>query len=362
MALQFSDPVPAAAAPPASGGLGCVLFRSRLHDGVFLAVLAAASIEFAILRLHYGFEDPGATFARLIAGTADTPFQYRFLIPLIARGLIALAGLAHHDLPLKALFMASDSLFMFASLLMATLTLKTLDLTRPQILAAILGLGVIIDTNYFATEALNALHVYDLPAVFFAFLETHLLLRGRVGAFYTVLPFALLNRETAVFLCLLFLLTQIGRMPWSRLLAHMTAQGAVVLAIKAATTALFAHNPGAGPLSLYTTDFTATGAAAHRLGDLRILENLRIFVSPRRLLHMSSVFGFLWVPYLFALSSLTSPFFKAAAWVFPAVFALMLVVGNLDEFRIYSELIPPLFFTVALGWAEWMRREGDVGV
>jgi hypothetical protein len=120
--------------------------------------------------------------------------------------------------------------------------------------------------------------------------------------------------------------------------------------------ALFAHNPGPGAVSLYTTDFTAEGAAAHRLRDLRLLENLRLFLSPRRLLHMSSAFGFLWIAYLFALKTVTHPFFKASAWLFPPFIAVMAVAANLDELRIYSELIPPLFFTVTLGWREWVRR------
>lgn len=360
MALESSEQprLRLAAAAPPSGGSGVFLFHSRLHDAIFLAVLAAASIEFAVLRIHYGFEDSGTPFAKLIAGTGQTPFQYRFLIPLLARGAIWLAGQAHLNLTPRMLFFASDALFMFGTLVTALATLKTLGLRQAEILAAMLGLGVILDTNYFATEMLNLLQVYDLPAVFFAFLATHLLLRARLWAFYLVLPLALLNRETAVFLCLLFFLTQLGRMPWPKLAAHMVAQGLIVLAIKATMMALFARNPGAGFISFYTTDFAATGAAAHRLHDLRMLENLRIFISPQRLLHMSSIFGFLWIAYLFALKGLTHPFFKAAAWLFPPFIALMFVAGNLDEFRIYSELIPPLFFTVALSWAAWVRR-GD---
>jgi predicted membrane-bound dolichyl-phosphate-mannose-protein mannosyltransferase len=276
------------------------------------------------------------------------------LIPLASRGLIALGALAHVHVPPKALFAASDAIFTFATFITALVTLKTLRLSPPQILAALLALGVIVDTNYFATETLNLLHVYDLPAVFFAFLATNLLLRRKLGWFYVLLPIALLNRETAVFLCLMFLLTQWGRMPLPVLVGHMAAQGVMVLAIKAAVLAAFRHNPGAGALSFYTTDFDPAGAAAHRLHDLRVLENLKVFITLRRLLHMSSIFGFLWVPYLFALKRLQDPFFKATAWVFPPFFALMLVVGNIDEFRIYSELIPPLFFTVTLGCARWM--------
>jgi len=339
-----------------SGDAGDFLSPSRLRDVVVLTVLAAASIEFAILRTHYGFEDSGSPFAKLIAGTAQTPFQYRFLVPLLARGVITLASLANFHPTPRALFFASDAAFMFATLATALATLKALDLRPAEIIAAMVGLGAILDTNYFATETLNLLHVYDLPAVFFAFLEMQLLLRSRLVAFDLVLPFALLNREMAVFLCLLFLLTQRGRVPRRRLAAHMAWQALIVLAVKAATTALFAHNPGAGAASFFTTDFASTGAAAHRLRDLRVLENLRIFTSPRRLLHLSSVFGFLWIPYLFALKSQPHPFFKAAAWLFPPFIALVFVIGNLDEFRIYSELIPPLFFTVALGWAEWARR------
>ncbi len=258
-----------------SGGLGHFPFRSRLHDAIFLAVLAAASIEFAVLRIHYGFEDSGSPFAKLIAGTGQTPFQYRILMPTLARGAIGLGAHAHLLLTPRMLFFASDAGFMFATLLTALATLKTLGLRRAEILAAMIGLGVTLDTNYFATETLNLLQVYDLPAVFFAFLATHLLLRSRLSAFYLVLPLALLNRETAAFLCLLFLLTQWGRTPWPRLAAHMAAQGLIILAVKGAMMALFARNPGAGAISFYTTDFIATGAAAHRLHDLRILENLK---------------------------------------------------------------------------------------
>lgn len=362
MALYKSDELltatasaPAEAEPaPTYGGF---LFRSRLHDAIFLLALAAAAIEFAILRNHYGAEDYGGAFAKLIAGTGQTPFQYRILIPLIARGVIAVGGLAHLNIPPRAIFFVSDTAFTFGALAVATCTLKALSLSRSEILAALVALGAILQTNYFATEILNVLCVYDLPAVFFAFLETYFLMRSKLGWFYAVLPIALLNRETAVFLCLLFLLVNLGRMSLATLAKHMALQGAIVLLIKGAVMAAFMHNPGAGGLSFYTTDFTATGSAAHRLHDLRLLENLRLFIRPRRLVHMSSVFAFLWIPYLFALRGLRHRFFSAAAWVFPPVFALMFVVGNIDEFRIYSELIPILFLTVALYGAQWIRRE-----
>jgi predicted membrane-bound dolichyl-phosphate-mannose-protein mannosyltransferase len=369
MALHRSDDLQAAAAsapaeadPARTWTPGALLFRSRVHDAVFLLVLAAASIEFAVLRTHYGLEDHGGAFAKLIAGTGQTPFQYRVLIPLVARGVIALGALAHLNIPPRAIFFASDAGFTFGALVTATVTLKTLSLSRTEILASLVALGAILQTNYFATEILNVLCVYDLPAVFFAFLGTNLLLRSKLRWFYAMLPVALLNRETAVFLCLLFLLVNFGRMPLATLAKHMVLQGAIVLLIKGAVTAAFMHNPGAGGISLYTTDFTATGSAAHRLHDLRLLENLRLFLSPRRLIHMSSIFGFLWIPYLFALRNLSplstsKAFFSAAAWLFPPVFALMFVVGNIEEFRIYSELIPILFFTVALYGAQGVRRE-----
>ena len=341
---------------------GRLLFEHRLYDWILLAVLAAAAIEFAALRFHYGFEDRDANFARLIAGTAPTPFQYRILIPMLARAAIALGALTHLSIPASALFAASDMVFYFGSFLAALATLKALKLSRPEILAALLGLAMILNTDYFGTEILNLRNIYDVPAVFFAFVATYLLLRGKLGWFYILLPIAILNRETAVFLSLLFVATQWRRMPLPRLAAHAAAQGLLILAIKLTVMAAFRHNPGVGAVSFYIDDFTASGPGAHRLHDLRLMENLRLFITPRRLVHMSAIFGFLWIPYLFALRGLRQPFFRAAAWIIPPFLGLMLVVGNIDEFRIYSELVPPLFFTVALGWARWNRRDAPSSI
>lgn len=320
---------------------------------VLLLVVAAFSAQLAALRVHYSIEVPDANLAHLMDGTASTPFQYRVLLPLLAREVAALGAAAHVHITTRAIYLASDTIFIFGIFIVALLTLRHLELSRPQVLVAILGLSTIIETNYLATNILNMLYIYDMPAVFFSFLGTHFLFRRKFVLFYIMLPIALLNRETAVFLCLLFLLTNIGHMRWSRLFGHMFAQGAIALVIKGAVTAAFWNSPGVGSASFYAV---SPLAESHSIFDLRLFRNLGIFFKPRPLLHQLSIFGFMWVPYLFALRVVGNPFFKAAAWVFPPFVLVMLLVGNIDEFRIFSELIPLVFFTVVIAWSQWDRR------
>ena len=310
--------------------------------GAVVVGMFFASLLFCTLRARYCPELVGATFADMLAGTADTPFQYRMLVPLLAHGIIAATGL-RLDHP-TVLSLSIELVTVWLILLVAAAALRRRGLSLLW-LAALYYMMVV---NYVVDFGYNFLNCADLPALLFALLGLLLVAERRHVWFTLMLPLALLNRETGVLLSALFLLVEAGRMQPARLAGHLAIQAVLFLAIKATLTWIFRDNHGPHAASLFVSDYTG---GARQLADLRLWRNLQ----PGSLLRLPCVFGGLWLPLLWRVRRIDDRVLARAVWLFPPVFLLMLVVGNITEFRIFTELIPILLFALAA-----IRRRGPV--
>lgn len=293
-----------------------------------VAAALAASLAFCRLRLWLCPELYYASYQRILAGTAETPFQHRILVALIGRGLSALLG------PVDPTF-ALDLLAVAAILLIAAWWCRRLG--RHPLWAAALYYMMLV--NYTGPFGYNMRECYDMPALLFALVATIWLRERRYGAFYALLPVALLNRESFAFLCLLFALTQAPVLPRPVLLRHLAVQLALIILVKGGLVLAYRHSPGPGALSL----FEGPGAG---------WENMRLHANLRRLvkLQFMPVFGGLWIPLLVLRRRLADGFARRALWLVPPVLALMMLVGNLTEFRIFTELLPVVFQGVVLAF------------
>ena len=126
------------------------------------------------------------------------------------------------------------------------------------------------------------------------------------------------------------------RMPRRAFGLHLAWQLAIVIAVKTALFIVYRHNPE----HFVSFHDGSTGIA-------RIILNLRFLTMPAAL----TMFGFMWLPFLVALVRLRDPFFRRAVWVIPPFVAGMMFVGNIYEFRIFTELLPIMTMTIALGLA-----------
>ena len=265
---------------------------------------------------------------------APFPFRYRILVPSLARFLAEGTGF-----PLGHCYFAIAVLAVFAILLSFDVLLASF-VRRDA--ARVLAFGILypLSWNYLG---LNRMYFpFDLPGVALFTLGLVFLVRGSWLAYYAVFVLATINRETTWILTLILVVTAWDRMPRRALLLHVLAQGLLWLGIKAGLAALYPGGPqfanmAAQNLSTWRGMLTLSGNGAKDWAKLVLLYG-----------------GMAWlVP--FALRE--GPRFFRRAWlVFPLFLVPMLVVGTIDEARLYAEWIPLAAAPVLLALA---RRLGE---
>jgi len=309
-----TDPGPTPQSPPLPG--------RRPAFFLPLALVAAALLELGFLVSTRDY--PPATLEALTALGAERPFQYRVLLPALVRLFQWLTGSA---LPLKAVYGILNYLACLG-LIIALGRLLSRYLPPPRAALAALAVSWPIYWNHFHLN--EWFYPSDVPAMLFFTAGLILILRRRFGLYYPLFLLASLNRETSCFLIPAFGLLLLGRLPLPRLILHSAAQALIWVLVKTALTLIFHHNPGS--------------AVAH----LTLAANLALLAgllthSPLRSPQYQLVFahGFLWLPIPFLWSRLPGELKRLLALV-PVFYAAMAVVGNLNEPRIFLELVPVL--------------------
>jgi hypothetical protein len=214
-----------------------------------------------------------ARFVAMLQGSAFKPFVYRRLVPAGVNALrrlipdstnaVQIVGRVYREFPEMWRVMlylgwehaflteyAIAALLMYLSLLGFAIALRRLSglLYRgPTWQADLMALGGVLMLPVFFLQGTH--YIYDLPALFFFTLGFLFLVRDHLLAYYLVLSVGMWNKETLAALCLIFLLrywphrgrTSLG---WPRFLAHLAAQGAITVGVKAYLWLRFRSNPG----------------------------------------------------------------------------------------------------------------------
>jgi len=296
-------------------------------DGAFVFValltLIAASFYVAILRALLNRDFPLATLEAMIDGTARTPFQYRILIPWLVGYLRDITGLS-----VMALYQLAEALAV-AGVILSTRYLLLGFFPRRSATILSFGALLILPWNYLLPREIALFIPADLPAVAFFTLGLALIARGKWTAFYPLFIIATFNRETTCFLSGAFALTQFSTMRRTALVAHLGAQTALWVAIKVWLAKIYAGNPG--------EIFEIHGVGSNLS---HLAANLEFLFTPERALILLSSFGFLWIPLVLWRGRIGEPFIRLALWTLPIYALAMLVIGNLNEIRIFGEFIP----------------------
>jgi len=307
-----------------------------MRKAILVAVLIAAAALFTILHLRLGMTIGGIRPGEIYAGTASLPFQYRYLVPLLVRGIVSLTG---WDGPPEHMqvFAFVDFLATAASFAAALALLRQVGASRLWLLA----LMAMLLANYTFAPYENWWLPYDIPALLFATLGLLWLREERWRAYYLLLPFGILNRETAAILIAIFTLTQAGKMAWPRYAGHLLAQLAILVGVKGALWIAFHHNIA-----------NASAFYDQLNGQYYLLRNLDFLRSGLAFTFCAG----LWLPFLLALGRLRDSFLRRAVWVIPPFLLVMLLVGNLWEFRIFTELLPLMMAVMAAGLEPLLRK------
>jgi len=329
--------------PPGSRGIFRAMetapARARLSIAVEAALLiavAAFSVMFAGLHQTRNGVHPPAALERLCAYTAETPYQKRILVPTLVRavdvsGIGAKIGFSRED-SARWIEIAASVAFFYA---LRALLAQFLAGPWAPTLWALAGLYA-LPFLYVIPRAWPFWYPWDLPAVLVTTLGLLWIRRGQWAWYYWVFPFATLNRETSVFLILIFALTQFGKMSWWSLAQHLAVQTAIWLSIRALLGMTFKHHPGVG-------DFYADA----------LKDNTAALRHASTWMTLSLVFGLLWLPLAIFVRWVREGFVRRALLVVPLFFAAALDLAQFDELRIYGEMLPLVVLGLACGVSGW---------
>lgn len=301
--------------------------RAWLTEALFYGACLVMSCYLAQLRFALNVLDR-ATVAeqleRLMRGEGPTPYQYRCLVPLVARALRAALDAADVHVSTLHLF----ELLEWASVLALAAALRCYlgCFFRDRRATAVLAFGVyyVYPFCYLLPRVVPHYQPCDTAAVAFFAVGLALLYRGRTAAYYALFAAATLNRETTCFLTVIFLLTRVQRGRLRAPLLHGGAQLLIWAGIKAALWRVYGANPGPGmSCSMWTVNI-------HDLAAARYWPTL------------AGAAGMIWLPALLFGRRVPDRFVRRALWVVLPYLAGMFFVGYLFEPRIYGELIPVL--------------------
>ena len=276
-------------------------------------------------------------------GLSPLPYQYRMLPVFVFRLLVDrpfILRLAHHaprhfDSPHQIVQLGLALVSMVGTVLATCGTLRRL--TGDWVFARWFSLLTVYMAyfNLAPIWGLSYSYPYDTPSLFFFSLGMYLIVSERLVLYYVMLPFAIVNRETACFLILFFLIWR-GRALRERLgplsaraagalAAHGLVQTTIWLGLRRYQFYLFAKNP---------VDSRVGGALIRQ----KLQFNLHELVKPQQWPVLLSCCGFLlpalWLQRRWIKNS-------GVAWscavILPLWFVGMMLVGVVTEIRVFSE-------------------------
>ena len=181
---------------------------------------------------------------------------------------------------------------------------------------------------------------YDLPSMAFFAVALALMISDRIALLYVCFAVSCLNRESSLFLILIFILYESAASrddsARTRTMRWIGGHAAALLAIWLGVRVLMHH--------LYPAA-AAAGIEVHGF-EIHVLDNVGYLLRPYYWASYLSMFGFSWI-YLYAhWRRVSHAGIRRALWIGPIYLLAMYVVGVLSEIRIFGELIS--LFAIAL--------------
>jgi hypothetical protein len=277
---------------------------------------AALFVTFYTLRTVWTVKDGMEVFTY---GAPPYPFRFRILVPMLARGLVAMT-----HIPLAWAYASLATLSVFGLLLVVDRYLA--QYTRRD-LARVLALGILYPLAWNFC-GLNLMYFpFDLPGVFLFAAAFFALTRGRWFVYYALFVVATLNRETTWLLTVIFLCVQFRHVTVRALAGHAIAQAALWVGIKAV---LFHAFPGEERILF-------ADMAWQNLETIRGMLTLS-GSGLKDWAKLGLMFGSLWLALPFVWRGRPEPVRRALLAV-PVFIIPITIVGTIDEARVYGELL-----------------------
>lgn len=313
-----------------------------LTIGVLL-VLIVYTYFFSQLHILNGFEY--MSFQKLVRGRADTPFQYRFLVPWMGR--ITYYYLEHYNLieeldEVKAIFEYSFVFVLLCAFIYAAPYLVLNDPNtnekRDFLIRVISGSLLMFALPFhFILPARVYYYPYDIPSILFFILGLTFLRLKKWWLFLLIFAIGTFNRETTIFLPFIYLLTNWKHTHRSKLVIYFLLQIFVWVIIKFLLWQAFKDN------TIETVGYTDT-IFKNTLDD-----NLELLTRPKAYLRLFTVYGYLWLPLLLLWKNIRDQWIKSALLIVPCFHLAMLIPGDVGELRIYGEMLPLIIMGIVAG-------------
>jgi hypothetical protein len=326
------------------------LLALSLPVKIFIVIAVFMSFYMGFLRDLYLQNPQMAALKSTSEGLAPTPFQYRILMPWLIDHVATWLTLPSPRIVIKLY----ESLMAFLTALALYAYLSSLCKNAWLALVFALGLFYIYPFLYFIVPWSRAYYASDIASILLFTLGLYFLHGRRFWPYYVVLAVGLFNRETIAFLLLGFAFSQYGQMERRPFAMHIIGQILLIVAIKLWLAYIFRGNPGAGLYSL-DDNLSESGMPA-TIQSSRLYLNVMQFTKWKSFVNMTSFMGFLWLPLIFLWNRIEDNFVRKIAFIIPCFVAGMFVVGNLNEFRIFGELVPIFLGTLCHIAASGMKR------
>jgi len=175
--------------------------------------------------------------------------------------------------------------------------------------------------------------LYDLPALSLFTLGLALIAARRVWVYALVFAACVLNKETALLLTLVWAVSEAHKRKPKQLVVGIGLQVGFWLVVRGLLLWSFRNNPGE-PIALHLFRNAQVLAVPGNWFRFRPVTDWLVLPMGFNLLY---VLGF--VASLFALKK-APQFLKDALWIAVPLFVLTWLFGNVDEMRVYYELLP----------------------
>lgn len=304
---------------------------SRLSPWNYLLFIIAAALSFQIISVRYqkGTEYPFATFEKLVHFKAETPFQDRLLVTVMAT--VTEKVLNHFNIPLnyRKFFFCADVISLLLTWFFFSLLLKKfLNLSHEII--SIVALSIYLPVCFiFVFTSSNLLYPYDIPQILFFTIGLYMIITKKMSLFIPLFILCTFNRETSAFLIPMVLFAgKKNIFRENRLILYIILLFVIWISIK---VFLHAVIPNPGQVFYYKLDFNFNYIKTHDL--IRWIQLL------------CGTLLILIIPILIFLKRLKKYSFVNILFVLLLFYIAMLVIGKIFEYRIFSENIPLIIFT-----------------
>ncbi len=290
-------------------------------------------------------------FGDMVYGRAPQPYVTRVLVPWLVRAVEAVtaptARVQLEDGVRRSLtttgkpewlyqfpfefVIAKNIILLFAigfAFALWWLARLTLGLSGP-------AADVIPIVTFFALPGLYgyASHLYDFPALCLSTLGLALIAARRFWLYVVVFAVATLNKETALLLTFVWAVSEAHRLKRKQIVGGVALQVAVWVLIRGGLMLLFRGNPGE-PIALHLFRNAQVISVPGNWFLFRPVTDWLVLPMGFNILY---ILGF--VGSLLALKK-APQFLKDAFWVAVPVIVLTWLFGNVDEMRVYYELLP----------------------